>query len=540
MFGRSTELKSWRSQTFEVLPALSVRRRELRYSLRTVTVAWMFGVAWMACTSGDQVRAFARMLGFNDFAFGLLGALPFLATLGQLPAAIIIERTGLRKIPFIWWGTVHRLLWLAVAAVPLLLAPGLGAIVAVLSFLAVSNFLGAMATPGWMTWMSDLIPRRIRGRYFARRALWSQRVQVVVVVLLSLALDAATVRGAPEKFALQHALMWTIGIIFAIGAILGAVDILMFRRIREVMQPELPELPQPPTTSAISALRELLVEPLKDRIFRSYVLYGATITFTATFSGWYFWRNATEGLGFSKLGTNGLFMVIGPLAGNMAIRWWGRLQDRWGRRPVLIIATIGTCLSLVPWFFASPRLPSPGAFVDAVNWCWNHLGGGGMLLTAAMPVSAYLLGALGCVVGGISWGGVGLAQTGITLHFADGRGRSKYVAASAVLISVGGAMGGLLGGVMVQSLEFLRAHPIMAGPFEWNQWHASFLVSLLVRILSMVWLVNMPDPGARPVRYVLRYMTANVSNAVSSWLFYPLRVFGWGRDDTAGHRNEKN
>jgi MFS family permease len=510
------------------LPALSVRRRELRQSLRCVTVAWMFGVAWMSCTSGDQVRAFARMLGFNDFAFGLLGALPFLATLGQLQASLIIERTGLRKGTFILWGTIHRLLWLMVAAVPLVLHPGPGAVLAVLGILSVSHFLGAMATPGWLTWMSDLVPRRIRGRYFARRVQWAQRVQIVVVILLSLALDTATVRHAPETLASQGRLMVTICAILAIGAVLGAVDILMFRKVRELVPPE----PlHPPTGSVFSTMRELLVEPLRDKVFRSYVSYGATITFTATFSGWYFWRYASEGLGFSKLGTNCLFMVIGPLAGNLAINGWGKLQDRWGRRPVLVLATIGTCLSLMPWFFASRHLPAPHLLVDAINWVWAHVGGAGPIIAPAAPVSAYLLGALACVLGGIAWGGVGLAQTGVMLHFADGHGRSKYVAASAVLISVGGALGGLLGGVLVQSLEFLRTNPIAWGPFEWNHWHASFLVSLIVRLASLAWLVHMPDPGAQPVRHMLRYLTENVSNAVSARMFYPLRVFGWGRSD---------
>ena len=520
-------MSRWRSQYYEVLPALSVRGRDLRQSLRRITVAWVFGVAWISCTSGDQVRAFARMLGFNDFAFGLLGALPFLATLGQLYASLIIERTGWRKFPFILWGTIHRLMWMVVAIAPLVLRPGWGAIVWVLGILSVSHFLGAMATPGWMTWMSDLIPRRIRGRYFARRLMWAQRVQIVVVILLSVALDAATVRGAPETLASQGRLMVVICAVFVIGAVFGAVDILLFRKIREMV----PHLPPPPAAPSPprSTLRQLLVDPLKDKVFRHYVCYGATITFTASFSGWYFWRYSTEGLGFNKLGTNCLFMVIGPLAGNLAIRWWGALQDRWGRRPVLVVATVGTCLSLVPWFFTSRQLPNPLGLVSAANWLWSHLGGAGAMIGSDVPVSAYLLAALGCVLGGISWGGVGLAQTGVTLRFADGHGRSKHVAASAVLISVGGAMGGLLGGAMVQSLEFLQRHPLVLGPFEWNNWHVAFAVSLVVRLGALGWLVNMPDPGAQPVRYMLRYFTANVSNAASARLFYPLRLFGWGR-----------
>jgi hypothetical protein len=392
-----------------------------------------------------------------------------------------------------------------------------------------------------MTWMSDLIPRRIRGRYFARRLLWAQRLQIVVVILASVALDAATVRTAPETLASQGRLMVVICVIFAVGAVFGATDILLFRKVREIV-PREPPRPAPPAPMR-SHLRELLVEPLRDHVFRNYVCYGATIAFTATFSGWYFWRYSTEGLGFTKLGTNSLFMVIAPLAGNLAVRGWGRLQDRWGRRPVLIVATVGTCLSVVPWFFTSPHLSGPGGLAAGVNWLWSRVGGGELIPPGA-PVLSYLLAALGCVLGGISWGGVGLAQTGVTLRFADGQGRSKYVAASAVLISVGGALGGLSGGAIVQSLAFLRAHPLVLGPFEWNHWHAAFLISLVVRLGALKWLAHMPDPGAQPVRFMLRYFSANVSNALSGRLFYPLRIFGWGRaqaeqeEDTDGEQSD--
>jgi len=551
---------SWRSKSYEELPALSVRRRELRQSLRTVTVAWMYGVVWMSCISGDQMRAFAKMLGCNDFWFGLLGALPFIATLGQLNAAVIIERTGLRKYQFMDCSIVHRLLWLAVAAVPLLLPiPSTLAVVAMLIVLTGSNFLAALATPAWMTWMGDLIPRRIRGRYFARRAQWTQAVQIVVVIALSIVLDAVTRPGERETARDQPVLMWTICGLFAVGAIFGTIDILLFRRIREVV-PSIAEKQAGPLVvpdavkperhtpgsmlayewrSFASTVRQLLLDPLKDRVFRNYVCYGATVTFTMSVAGWYFWRYATEGLGFSKLGTNVLFMVVGPLAGTITANWWGSLQDRWGRRPVLIIATIGTVFSLVPWFFTTRGMTGPAFLTDGINWVSRQAGGlfgrrDLTLIEPNKPVGAYLLGALGCIVGGASWTGLNLAQTGIVLGFSDGHGRSKYVAASAVLISIGGVLGGLVGGVVAQSLEYFQSHPIEIGPFVWNNWHATFALALVIRALSLLWLVKMPDPGARSVRDLLRYWSDNVYNNVAARLFYPLRIFGWGREAKKG------
>jgi len=139
--------------------------------MRTTTVAWMFGVVWLACVSGSHVKVFARMLGFNDFTFGLMAALPFLATFAQILASVLIERTGLLKFQFLQCATIHRLCWLAVAAIPLVLPlPSAWAVTAFLLVLAASSLMNALAAPAWMTWMGRLVPRRVRGRYFASRA----------------------------------------------------------------------------------------------------------------------------------------------------------------------------------------------------------------------------------------------------------------------------------------------------------------------------------------------------------------------------------
>ena len=124
-----------------------------------------------------------------------------------------------------------------------------------------------------------------------------------------------------------------------------------------------------------------------------------------------------------------------------------------------------------------------------------------------------------------------MTQIGIMFGFADGKGRSKYVAACAVFIGLGGALGGLVGGVVTTLLQHFRYDraPIIVGPFLWNNWHAVFLLSLFARFGALLWLINMPDPGSKPVRHIIRMARANVYNFVAPRLFYPLRIFGWGR-----------
>ena len=554
---------SWKDSTYEVLPALSVRGRNLRHSLRIITLAWMYGVVWMSCTTGEQVRIFAKMIGFNDFAFGLMGALPFLATFGQLNMAVLIERTGRRKMPFLSLALVHRLLWVGVAVVPLLMGPSVAAVAVMLAIFGMSSFLGAMSSPPWMTWMGDLIPRRIRGRYFARRAQFSQVIQIIVVIALSLLVDYVMDKNLPQTIAAQPMLLWTVCGILTVGAVFGMLDIWTFRKVREVVPPSrlvnrpavftvtVPrprwpwQLPRYWLTAGGQAVDQLLLRPLRDPVFRNYVCYGATITFTMTASGWYFWRLSSETLHFSALGTNTLFMVIGPLAGTVTAGMWGRMQDVWGRRPVLIVATVGASISTLPWLFANPHTPNPLWLIDGVNQVVGWMGGlvgahGWQLLTPQMPVGSYMLAVIGCIIGGVSWTGVGLAQTGVVLGFADGNGRSVYVAASSVLISIGGALGGLIGGTIAQSMHSLQDIPLQLGPIIWNNWHVTIVLSLVVRVASLAWLKGMPDPGARSVKDLLRLATVNTFNTAASRFFWPLRVFGWSRGQQNISSDERN
>jgi len=537
-------MNRWKELSYRELPALCVRGTHLRCALQRITLAWMFGVAWLAAAGGCHVKILANMLGFSNLAFGILAATPFVATLGQIFASTLIERTGLVKYQFIHFAAAHRLLWVVAAVLPFVLPiPSPIAVVSLLVVLAASWFMNSLAAPAWMTWMGSLIPRRVRGRYFANRERLAMLVQIVVVVAIGITMDR--VYPTPESIRPGPGL-WVICGILAFGAVLGTTDILLFRRVPEVFPPPhaakagseaaatisaVPTQRRSPG-EALSALGRYILEPLSDRAFRSYVLFGATMTFSLTLGGWFFWLNAMDHLGFGSLATNVLFLVVGPLGGIWTARLWGRAIDRWGRRPILFLGTIGAMLGLVPWLLIAPDTPGPPILRRIVGWVMSVMGAvldqpDSLRVGEASPVGAYLLAVLACALAGVSWTGVNLAQIGIVLGFADGNGRSRYVAASSVVISIGGVLGGLAGGVLTQSLRFLQDAPLRFGLIEWNNWHAAFAAALLARCSALLWLVGMPDPGAAKIRTFTRHIGVNAYNALVTRLFYPVRVFGW-------------
>jgi len=541
---------TWKHKSYDAVPALSVRGTDLRHAMKMVMLSWMFGATWLACISGSQMRIFAGMLGFGDFAFGLMAALPYIATLGQLAASLLIERTGLVKYQFMQFALIHRALWLAVGLAGLLLpAPSGIAIVSVLSIMGVSWFTAALSGPPWLTWMGSLLPRRVRGRFFANRERLALGTISVTVLLVGLLMDIVYDPNGPSY---QPTAMWTIAGVLAVAAICGMADILCYHRVPEILpipSPEAQRRHEDPDQQLYEGqpafhpaglgqwkiiLHDLLIEPLSNRVFRSYVLFGATLTFSVTCSTWYFWLNAMDNLGFSSLAANSLFLVIGPVAGIFAARAWGRAIDRWGRRPVLVLGTVGIGLSLLPWLFVSHHTPAPDFAVRGAAWVLSQVGHafgrqGWVSPDAALPVGAYLWCVLACIIGGASWPGVNVAQTNIVLGFSEGTGKSRYIAASAVLISLGGFLGGLVGGILTRSLEGLQQHPLAFGPVAWTNWHLSFVLALAARLLAMFWLYGMPDAGATPVRAVARQISSNTYNNIVTTVFYPLRVFGWRR-----------
>ncbi len=521
----------------------------------------MYGVVWLSIIGSSGVRVFARMLGFSEFEFGLMTAIPNVANVAQLLASVLLERTGLRKYQFLYCSSVHRLLWLVVAVIPFALpVPSRVAVVCMLLTLAFSWFMNALGAPAWLMWMGDLIPRRIRGRYFANRFQYSRLVQIMAVVGLSLVLDWATRKNPDgsitETAQAQPLLLYTISAIFAVSAVLGVIDVLLFRRVREVMPTVVNEHPAPilqidiprptgfnPFSAVAYGLRyawavvyEMLLEPLKDPLFRSYVGYGTTLLFAANLPGWYYWRHCMEWYGFNNLATNFLFLVISPVMGLVGSHVWGRLLDRWGRRPTLILASTLIVFSSMPYFFATRDFPRVEWVVDMVNWVARLAGSLFGLpnctwLRYDMPVGAYLMVMLACFIGGVGWTGVNLSQTNVMLHFAHGSGRSRFVTASAVFLGVGGTLGGVIGGIVAENLHWMQHAPFTLGPLKYNNWNVTFALSIVLRAVALLWLINMPDPGARKMRDLIRVVRTAAYANITNWLFFPVKLFDRSRRD---------
>lgn len=242
-----------------------------RHSMALVTLGWFFGSVWNTAVTGSPITVFVKGLGASPFQFGLLAALPYVASLLSLPSSLVVECTGQRKKVFLYTLYLQRLLWFPIALLPLWLVShygscaGPGAVRLMLVLMFVMHASGAAGGPAWVSWMADTVPERLRGKYFSRRRQWGVVSAVPAALLVGWLLD----RGGCDALV---TLRWC-AIIFMCAAVFGVADIHLFQY-----------LPEPVRTPrrGIELLRAL-AEPLRDGPFLWFSVFVGMLTFAVGF-----------------------------------------------------------------------------------------------------------------------------------------------------------------------------------------------------------------------------------------------------------------
>ena len=227
---------------------------------------------------------------------------------------------------------------------------------AFLLVIGLSWVAGQMVIPAWVSWMADLVPSRIRGRYFSGRTQLGQLVGLGVTLATGLVMDLATEAG-------PAVLQRTMAIAIGIAGLAGIIDFLFFIGVQ-------PAVHRPPDPRV--SLWKLLRAPLANRNFRRFLGFSATLTFATGYVGQFVWLYVFDVMGCSNAQGN-LLLVVMPLIILIACTpFWGRLLDRFGRKPLLVIAGLLIVPGSLGWIFMA-RDPW---------WWWYPLI---VLVTAAWP-----------------------------------------------------------------------------------------------------------------------------------------------------------
>ncbi|UCD37350.1 MAG: MFS transporter [Fidelibacterota bacterium] len=434
-----------------------------RLFMRLSSVEGAFSQAHVILTGGIFLTALALSLGAEPWHLGLLAAVPHLTQIFQLIGAYLVEATGRRKLIAILGAGMSRLLWVALPLL-YLVHNSQTAVAWFLAIIIASSSLGLMAGNAWTTWMADLIPERLRGRYFGFRHGLIAAVTIAASIMGGIWLDWGS-DNLGESTALTY--------IVVVASLAGCIGVILLGR-----QPDIPR----PAERKAPRLKDLLIRPFKNRSFRRalefFLAWNVAVGFTAAFFNVHMIRE----LDISFI-TIGIFQSVNPFLGMFLFKRWGRIIDRFQIRSVLLVS--GLVVTTLPIIWLFPTSEHPG-------WIW-----------------------LIAILSGLSWTGFNLSAYTYPMRYSPRIGRSYYLAYFYIVSGLGFVVSALAGGIFAQTLSDWRIILPAIGGRTFMVHHAMFIITAVMRVLSLTLLFRLRDVKAEGTIALVSHIGSHIWRAAS-------------------------
>ena len=432
---------------------------QLRSSLLASHCEGASAEVFAACAGGGVLTAWALQLGASPLVIGLLAALPVASNVLNLPAAWLTHVVGRKPLAVAAIGA-SRLVYLPLVAFPFLSLGDATRLRLFITLVAVTAVLAVIGNNAWIAWMSDLVPASVRGRFFGRRTMFLTLAGAISSLGAGLVLDALSSRGLKGE---------ALAGLAAVACLAGLVSVWLLLRQHE---------PVPVTASAEDDGWSAVTACLGDRTTRSFLWYqlawNAAVASVGGFISFHMLVNLK--MGFAQVAAHGVAVAVVRIA---AAPLWGRVVDRFGARPVLVLCSFGVTVVPVIWM-----LPTP-------DQLW--------------PI------ALEALISGLLWGGHGIALVDLSVALAPRCGRPFYLAAFATAGGLGFAVVSICAGLLA---SLLPARFALLG-FSWTAIHILLMISALARAGAAVLAVRIQEANTCGVPELLRTMTRELPKAVT-------------------------
>jgi MFS family permease len=420
-------------------------RRSLRASCTEGVFAELFG----ACAGSTVLTGWALHLGASPLEVGLVASLPQLAQTVQLPAAWATALLGRRRVA-VASITLSRQVLLPLALLPFLPLSNGGQRVLLVAVAALSAARSVAGNNAWTSWMGELVPDRLRGRYFGRRTALCTVFGTTAGLGVARLLDAAAGARATS---------------LALAALTVAASAAGLTTAALLLRQHEPGAPPRRAPSLEDALR-----PLRDPRARDLLAYQLAWNSAVGLAGGYFTFHLLHNLraGFTVVA---LHAALGASARVVSVPLWGRALDRHGAATVLAACSFAAAGLPLLWLGTSPEVLWPIA-IDAL-------------------------------VGGVAWGGHALAIFAVPLDVGPRRDRPFYLAAfsmaGGVAYAAATAAGGTIATVVPRLAPRLDGAAHGLGPV--------FVLSAAGRLASAFLAVRLAEGGAGSLRELHREAT---------------------------------
>ena len=413
------------------------------HSMRLSTWDGIFAIQYTTLNTGTFLTTFLLALGTSEFLIGVVAAFPMLFGLVQpLGAEIIRRRGGWRRPVAVLAALVEDLTWIPIVVVAMVYPPEIAAVI-IVGLLATGQLANAFVGVAWTSWISDLIPPRLRGRFFGKRNFICHSLGAVTAILAGMIVDRSGANPIP-----------TFAAIFLTGMLFRLVSISILAR-----QPE-----PAPARSRRGNFFEQLAAPLSHHGFRRFLLYAMLWGFSVHLAAPFFTVFMVRSAGLD-VGDVMLFASLSTIANLLGQRFWGPLCDRYGDHQVLKVAGFLILFQPFGWLFAGTS-----------------------------TFGYYLMLALN-MLGGFAWGGHLLAVGNLMMRLAPETGKTSFFAMQAALGGLFGALGPFVGGWIA---NMLMNHGSFIPGWLFTDLKTLFALSFVLRAAAWATLFGVPEPVERP------------------------------------------
>jgi len=413
------EIPEDRALTETILPPapklpFKISKPEIRKSLRALTTEGGFATVFYSIIGGALLSNFLLDLGASTVEIGLLASIPQLTNLLQPLGAYLGDRLKSRH----WYSLLifgsSRLPWL-------LIVPGIWLVstsrvqahqlvLLTLAIICLSNVMEALGRASFLSWLAVLVPDRLRGRYFGFRNSIVTLTNLIGVPLMGLAVSKWP-GGSLQGFSA----VLVLGVVFAILS-------LVFQFSITDVNPQLVHAADedthhgPPWRKVFSFL--------KDGNFLRFLLYSALWSFAVNVSAPFFNLYLLGDLNID-VSVVTLYNSLGAGANLLMLMFWGKLADRIGNRPLMVV--VGVLVALTPLL-------------------WLEAGTAPIFLWGWFPLLH--------IVGGATWAAIDLCSGNLMMSVTPLRNQSIYFAIAAAVPGITGAIGITAGGYVATVTNF--------------------------------------------------------------------------------------
>jgi MFS family permease len=417
---------------------------------RTVSLSYtqaVLSAIFTASTGGLFLTGYALKLGAGDVQIGLMTTLPMFCVAAQLVSAYFVEQGRSRRKLSAVAGFLNVAGWGLAVAIPYAIPESLPslrltALIALVTLMAVFTHISGNARSSWV---GDLIPETMRGSFFGRIAMFTGIIGTVFVLGEGVFLDNIRQKGL-------EAFSW----LFGFGMIFGVINAALF-----LPQPEMPLVRHEKDHSFL----KLVGETFRNRPLRSLILF-ASVWGLQSLAGpfWAVYQLRDLKMPFFGVGLTSSVLTLTAL---LFAPFWGRIVDRYGCRPVLLLCTFVWGLCPLVW------LP-----VDS-------------------PTLVYCLIAPHHIIVGFMFAGFSVAMATLIYKVTPVQGRSVQMAIYAILVTLIPAPMPTLGGCIMNWLHSMGFNVDLRVLFE---------TTIVFAMLAVLAGRRIREDGARSVSTLVRHL----------------------------------